>query len=567
MLAANPRPPRRLSLGMKLGLGFTLLTTLSILLGLFALDRLGKTNDAVIVIRDNYLPSTLNAARLESALHDVHQSESEVMMATNDAERASSALSLHDAIAHVDQRRVEGEAKIDPGEERRRFTTIFDAIWPTYKAGIVELQKFKNNGQDKEAHEGFISDAANYKSMIDMLHWDINYNARQGQVYSEISRQTYASARTFIGIGIALALLLSIATAVALIRHISYPIAAMTAAMRRLADRDMAVEVPGASRGDEIGAMATAVQVFKDSMITADRLSAEQAAEHMTRQQRSTRLETLMGEFERQIGSTVSMLAAASTEMEATASSMTGTATQTDRQAIAVAQAAELSSAGVQTVAAASEQLSSSILEINRQVSSSASLTGKVIGSVRRTDDTVRALSDSAGRIGKVVELITSIASQTNLLALNATIEAARAGDAGKGFAVVASEVKSLAQQTARATDEIAGQIAQVQQATNGAVEAIREIGGLIEEVGAVTNSIAAAVEEQGAATAEIARNVQQTAVSTQVVTSNIAGVSRAANDTGTAAGEVLSAAGDLSRQAETLSAEVQSFISNVRTA
>jgi len=253
--------------------------------------------------------------------------------------------------------------------------------------------------------------------------------------------------------------------------------------------------------------------------------------------------------------------------MEATASSMKENAEQTDRQAIAVARAADESSGGVQTVAAASEQLASSITEINRQVASSSSLTTRAVDSVRRTDHTVRALSESASRIGDVVNLITSIASQTNLLALNATIEAARAGDAGKGFAVVASEVKSLAQQTARATDDIAAQIGQVQQASQGAVEAIREIGGLIEEVGAITTSIAAAVEEQGAATSEIARNVQQTAASTRVVTSNISGVSRAANDTGAAASQVLSAAGDLSRQAETLSLEVNKFIDQVRSA
>jgi methyl-accepting chemotaxis protein len=251
--------------------------------------------------------------------------------------------------------------------------------------------------------------------------------------------------------------------------------------------------------------------------------------------------------------------------MEATARSMTGSATQTDRQAGTVARAAEESSLGVQTVAAASEQLASSINEINRQVAASSTLTSRVVSSVRQSDDTVRALSESAGRIGQVVELINTIASQTNLLALNATIEAARAGDAGKGFAVVASEVKSLAQQTARATSEIGSQIAHVQQATGSAVEAMREIATLIEEVSAITGSIAAAVEQQGAATAEIARNVQNTAVSTRTVTSNIAGVSQAANDTGAAASQVLGAAGDLSRQAETLSNKVGRFIASVR--
>ena len=401
----------------------------------------------------------------------------------------------------------------------------------------------------------------------DALHAEAAHGLAVVATESRHGSKLRASATRWILVAVGLSALLCIAVRVGLVRNIVIPMVAMTSAMRRLADRDMDTIIPHIGRGDEIGRMAAALQVFKTNMEAADRLGAEREAERVAREQRSARIETLVGIFEQQVGQTVSILAAASTEMEATASSMTGNAAQTDAQAIAVAQAAEESSSGVQMVAAASSQLAASITEINRQVVSSAGLTNQAVGSVRRTDDTVRALSDAAGRIGQVVELITSIASQTNLLALNATIEAARAGDAGRGFAVVASEVKSLAQQTARATDEIAAQIAQVQQASSGAVEAIHEIGGLIEEMGAITNSIAAAMEQQGAATSEIARNVQQTAANTQVVTSNISSVSRAANDTGAAATEVLSAAGDLSRQAETLSVEVNSFISKVRVA
>ncbi len=573
MIASDEYPKaargwRNMSLGVKLSAGFAVLTVLSVVLGLFSLERLAQTNSAVVVIRDHYLPSTLEAAGLQLALQNVHRAESQMMMAASDDERSAVMKSLQSAIAALSQQRARYDTALDRGEERRRFATVFDTNWPKYRADIAALQKFKNNGQDGDAHDYFITTSlGHYSALLDMLEWDLGYNEQKGQAYGELSRRSYATARVFIAVGIGLVVLFSVATALALIRHIARPIAAMTGAMRRLAGHDLTVAVPSMGRGDEIGAMAAAVQVFKDSMTEADRLSAEQQAEHAGRRQRTVRLEGLVSEFERQVGSTIATLASASSQMETTASSMTGSAAQTDRQAIAVARAAEESSTGVQTVAAAAEQLSSSIAEINHQVTSSANLTGRAVGSVRRTDDTVRALSESAGRIGKVVELITTIASQTNLLALNATIEAARAGDAGKGFAVVASEVKNLAQQTARATDEIAAQIAQVQQASSGAVEAIHEIGGLIEEVGAITNSIAAAMEQQGAATSEIARNVQQTAANTQVVTSNISGVSRAANDTGTAASEVLTAAGDLSRQAEMLSVEVNSFISKVRVA
>jgi methyl-accepting chemotaxis protein len=218
-------------------------------------------------------------------------------------------------------------------------------------------------------------------------------------------------------------------------------------------------------------------------------------------------------------------------------------------------------------VAASAEQLTSSIGEISRQVTQSAQITGKAVQEARRTDSIVRALSEGADKIGQVVDLITNIAGQTNLLALNATIEAARAGEAGRGFAVVASEVKSLAQQTARATEEIGAQIAQVQSATNDAVEAIRGITGTIEEVSSIAATIAAAVEEQGAATAEIARNVQQVSASTQDVTSNITGVSHAAQEAGVAVSQVLANANDVSKQTTRLTSEVDNFVASLKNA
>ena len=345
------------------------------------------------------------------------------------------------------------------------------------------------------------------------------------------------------------------------------PLRTLTDTMNRLSHRDLGTPVVGTDRHDEIGAMAQAVQIFKDGMIEADASAASRDAEHEEKEQRARRLEALTSAFERTIGQMVNLLAAASTEMEATAQAMSSTATETNQQAGTVASAADLASAGVQTVAAAAEQLSSSISEINQQVNQSAKVSGQAVIDAQNAGLMMDTLANGAQKIGEIVNLITTIASQTNLLALNATIEAARAGDAGKGFAVVASEVKSLAQQTARATDEIASQIGQVQTATREAVEAIRGIIVVIQQVGTISTSIAAAVEEQGAATAEIARNVQQTSASTKTVTANIVKVSQAANDTGSAAGQVLSAAQDLSRQAEGLSREVGSFIDGVRTA
>jgi methyl-accepting chemotaxis protein len=337
--------------------------------------------------------------------------------------------------------------------------------------------------------------------------------------------------------------------------------------MARLADGDLSIEVIGRDRGDEIGQMAGAVAVFKDTMIRAGEFAAAEQDARVAKEQRAGQLEQLVDDFQAKVGGLASVLSSASTEMEATARSMSATAAQTDQQASNVATAAQAASVGVQTAASAAEQLTSSIGEINRQVARSASVTDKAVQDARQTDSIVRALAEAAQKIGLVVELISTIAGQTNLLALNATIESARAGDAGKGFAVVASEVKSLANQTGKATEEISTQIAQIQSATAQAVQAIKGITETIEEVSTITTSIASAVEEQGAATAEIARNVQQSAASTLEVTSNIAGVSQAANVAGTAAGQVLTAAGDLSRQAEQLTSEVTTFVAAVRAA
>lgn len=364
------------------------------------------------------------------------------------------------------------------------------------------------------------------------------------------------------GLTVSLALLAAIVT-----WKVVRPLMAIAGNMDRLAKGDLTVTVVGAGRRDEVGLLARALDVFKRNAQEARRLAAEQESDRVAKQQRAVRLDALVQAFETNVSQLVGMLSSASTELEATAQAMSSTATQTNGQAAAVAAAAEEASAGVQTVASAAEQLTASISEISRQVLQSSRITERAVADARRTDTVVRALSDGAQKIGDVVGLITSIAGQTNLLALNATIEAARAGDAGRGFAVVASEVKNLAQQTAKATDEIGTQIGQIQTATGEAVEAIRAITGVIEEVSTIATAIASAVEQQGAATAEIARNVQQTAVSAHEVTSNIAGVSQAANDTGAAAAQVLSAAEGLSRQAATLTDEVNEFAAGIRAA
>lgn len=348
---------------------------------------------------------------------------------------------------------------------------------------------------------------------------------------------------------------------------ISRPIQAITAAMKALAGGDKTIAIPGQMHKDEIGAMAAAVQVFKDNMIKADEMAAREAEETRVREQRALRIEQLTQDFDTKVSEMLNTVAGAATEMESTAASMSNIANDTNSRATTVASAAQQASSNVQTVATATEELSSSIQEISRQVTQSSEIAARAVEQASTTDAQVQGLSMAAQRIGEVISLISDIAEQTNLLALNATIEAARAGDAGKGFAVVAAEVKELASQTAKATEDIGQQIGNIQTETDGAVMAIQSIGTTIAEINEIASGIASAVEEQTAATREIARNVEQAATGTEEVTTNIIEVTRAASETGTAATQVTSTAGELSSKAEQLKSQVETFLSDVRSA
>ena len=337
--------------------------------------------------------------------------------------------------------------------------------------------------------------------------------------------------------------------------------------MQLLSSGDLESEIYCSSQRDEIAAMANSLQVFRESMIEARALSADQDKDRIAKAERASRMEARIVEFEATVRAALDGLQKSANSMQTTAQSMSATADQSSALVSAVAAAAEETSVNVQTVSSGTEELSTSISEISRQVITSAQIARKAVDEAGQTDATMQGLAENAGRISVVVDLIQVIASQTNLLALNATIEAARAGEAGRGFAVVASEVKSLANQTAKATEEIRSQIASMQQATTSAVGAIRNIGQTIGEINEVTTAIAASVEEQGVATREIARNIQHAAGGTSEVSSNIVGVSTASAEAGSAASEVLSASGALRREADVLRSEIDAFLSNIRVA
>jgi methyl-accepting chemotaxis protein len=350
-------------------------------------------------------------------------------------------------------------------------------------------------------------------------------------------------------------------------RNILRRMRSLQRSMQTLSSGDLVSEIYQSSQQDEIADMANSLQVFRENMIKARALTTDQDKDRIAKAERASRMETRIVDFEATVRAALDNLLQSAHSMQDAAQSMSATADQSNALVNAVASAAEETSVNVQTVAAGTEELSSSITEIGRQVVTSAEIARKAVEEAGATDATMQGLADNASRINVVVDLIQVIASQTNLLALNATIEAARAGEAGKGFAVVASEVKSLANQTAKATDEIRAQIASMQQVTTSAVSAIRNIGTIIGEINDVTTTIAAAVEEQGAATREIARNIQHAAGGTSEVSSNIVGVSTTSAEAGAAATEVLNASDALRRETEMLRSEIDAFLVNIRAA
>jgi methyl-accepting chemotaxis protein len=430
-----------------------------------------------------------------------------------------------------------------------------------YEAAFLEMAKLQLSINDK------LSGMSEAYAAAEPILEGIRKSAseRRTAAGAEMGTIEVQARYTMFGAVIVIALIM-LALAFVIGRGISRPVKQLAGAMSRLTAGDKSVEVPVVGT-DEVAEMAGAFSVFKASMIKAEELAAKEMEAQRQRAERARQIELLTDKFDMDVTVVLKAVSSATTEMQATASSMTSTAEETARQATAVANASEEASTNVATVSVATEELTASIQEISRQVQQSAAVAGRAVADADRTNVQVKGLADAAQKIGEVVGLINDIASQTNLLALNATIEAARAGEAGKGFAVVASEVKSLANQTAKATEEIGSQIGGIQQATGEAVSAIQSIAATIREINDIATAIASAVEEQGAATQEISRNVQQASAGTQEVSSNISGVSEAAAATGAAADQVNSAATELSRQSETLRGQVETFLGSIKAA
>jgi len=536
--------------------------------GLLAINKIGAVNNSVVDIATNWMPSLDAARQVETLAERRRVYLARHILKTGDAEMAEDEKALAGAGDAFAAARKRYETLIASEEERKAYGQ-FSQVYESYHPLVAEVLKLSRNKQKAEAANLFAGEMSKrFTEVRKLLGRLVEIQEEGAKEATGAAASNYAAARTMTIATLAIGLLIAMGAMAFSFLGIARPIGRITESMGVLASGDTKSDIPFAARKDEIGSMAAAVQVFKDSMIRTRELEAEQKeTEQRVAAQRKADMHRLADDFQAAVGQIVETVSSASTELESAAATLTKTAEVTQELSGTVAAASEQASANVQSVASATEEMTSSVNEISRQVQESAKISGEAVKQARDTDARINALSQAAGRIGDVVKLITAIAEQTNLLALNATIEAARAGEAGRGFAVVASEVKQLASQTAKATDEISTQIAGMQTATQESVAAIKEIGGTIARISEIASTIAAAVEEQGAATQEIARNVGEAAKGTAQVASNITDVNPGAGETGSASSQVLSSAQSLSSESNHLKAEVDKFLSTVRAA
>jgi methyl-accepting chemotaxis protein len=556
-----------LSIRNKVMTAFASVLIVTAILGVFSINRLSIVNTGAETVTDNYLVAANALSEVAANSMRFRQLQAALVLAPTAADKAKEAQTMSTVLNKVSEGWSNYEPTIDLGFERG-LADKFHSEWSDY---VTMNEKFSALAQDNKAAEavtlyrGEMRQAFN-KFLSDLTD-DEAYQVKQAKKAKADGADAYSGARILIMAALGFAATLCVIAGWMIVSGVSTPIRAMTGAMTRLAQHDLTTEINGVGRKDEVGQMASAVEVFKTSMIQGDRLKAEQEEAQRLAAKRSALVDQLTKDFDVKVQGVVQGVASQASQMEASAQSMSAAAEEATKQAGAVAAASEEGAANVQTVASAAEELSSSIAEIARQVSHSSQIAANAVGEAAKANDMVQGLLNASQKIGEIVALINEIADQTNLLALNATIEAARAGEAGKGFAVVAAEVKNLATQTSKATEEIGAQITSVQGATQNAVNAIASIGKTIGEIDQIATTIAAAVEEQGAATQEIARNVEEAAKGTQEVSSNIGGVTQAANSTGAVANQVLTGARALSHQSGELRMLVQSFLTQVKAA
>ena len=556
----------RLSISSKLFAIVLFLFLVIATIGGIAFLQMRAINAAAQDIQSQWLPSVrwigemrVQSARFRAVLRD--------HLIVPDAERADVDKNLAARKADFEKAAKAFQPLISSPAERELADQL-EKQWQSFASASAEVQSLANKGDVASAKDINARKVVPVGRAMDAtLAKLVELNDRGAEMAGQSAEATYWSAIRLMTAILAGAIVLGLGAAIFVVRDISRGIGSILKPMGLLTDGELSVEIPLHGENTEIGRIARGLQIFKDALIAKKASDDAANADAAAKTARAQRISTATGNFEAMIGELVGSLASASTELEASASTMTKTSDVTMSLSDSAASASRTVTENIQVVAAATEEITSSVNEIGRQVHESNRIAGTAVSQAQQTDQSIAKLSLAAGRINDVVKLITEVAEQTNLLALNATIEAARAGEAGRGFAVVASEVKALATQTAKATSEISAQVADMQSVTADTVTAIREIGATITLISEVSSAIAAAVEEQGAATMEIARNVQQSAQLSTQVASEVTEVSRGSSETSSASGQVLAAAQSLAGESDRLKNEVEKFLGTVRAA
>lgn len=550
----------------KLRAALAVLALMTIALGVFSIDRMGAINAQSTLIAERFVPRAYSLSVIIKWVNRYRLAEGNHIGETTPERMASVEQRLVDVRKEADQELARfGEFSMT--DDYREIADKLGSGWERYLALSEAVLELSRRDEKKQAFEDWIKARTAFEEFMATIMTLAETNSAHSVDASHTAASAFSTSRIVVIAILAVTALMFLAIALFFDRAVGRAIETMTNAMTRLAQDDLAVVIPGTERGDEIGAMARAVEVFREGAKTRKSLEAKELREQAERQRRMTEMDRMIRAFESSVAEALKTVATAAVQVEGTAKGIKAIANDSGREATASASAAEQTSHNVQTVATAAEEMNCSLQEIAHQIARASEIVVRAVTEAQSTNTTIRGLADASDRIGEVVSLIADIAAQTNLLALNATIEAARAGDLGKGFAVVAAEVKTLATRTSRATDDIAKQIASMQGATQQAVNAIESIGSTIVSINDITTAISAAVEEQSAATGEIARNVTHAAAGTQEVCDNVVRLSTSAQRTGDAANELEGAAAALSRQSSELRGEVEQFLGGIRAA